>query len=107
MADTDVSFPEIVAEPAIPLVAPGRPPRVLNKEGLLGIIVADRDHGMAFARDVVLVEHGIAPQGPHFRGYIHCEHDRDSASELLFHLDDGGRVKSRPPPDAQLPGAFK
>src|SRR5215470_6202494 len=57
-ADTDISLPEFVSEPAVPLVPPGRPPRVLNEEGLLGIIVADRDHGVAFARDVVLVKHG-------------------------------------------------
>src|SRR5262249_26615670 len=107
MADTDISLPELVSEPAVPLVPPGLPPRVLNKEGSLGIIVADRDHGMAFAGDVVLVEHGIAPQGPNFLGYIHSEHNRSPASQLLFHLDDRGRVKRRPPLDAKLPGAFK
>src|SRR6266852_5099013 len=107
MADMDISFPEIVSEPAVPLVPPGWPPRVLNKKGSLGIIVADRGHGMAFARDVVLVEHGIAPQGPHLPGYIHSEHNRNPASQLFFHLDNGGRVKSRPPLDAKLPGAFK
>src|SRR5712692_8266037 len=107
MADTDISLPELVSEPAVPLVPPGRPPRVLNKEGLLGIIVADRDHGMAFARDVILVDYGVAPQGPQFPAYIHSEHNRNPASQLLLHLDDGGRVKSRPPLDAKLPGAFK
>src|SRR5258708_40065846 len=62
---------------------------------------------MAFARDVVLVEDGIAPQALHFPGYIHSEHDRNPAGQLLFYFDDSGRVKSRPPLHAKLLGAFK
>src|SRR5258708_6241055 len=105
-ADLHVALPEVVAEPAITVLAPTAAPGILDAERIMVVVESDRHHGVTAPEVAVVLDDAIASPSGDGRADPHAEDHHDAAGELLLDHREVGGVETAPGLDAVARGAL-